>query len=254
MLILLKSAGVKFDIKNSSGLTPLDIILRAKAENLFRGFKTLKLLKNNNKEIEFTSCRLENYENIQDKTPEINVDKDYESYRAKVIVGDTDDDSNQKPELDKVLGLPSATAYVISENEKYLDVLMTKIDLKFARSGLYNFYKMQVVHNTSAGLYVLLTRWGRIGDQGQHQMTPFSAEKDAIAEFKSIYKSKSGNLWESEKFENKPGKYRLVDPENRKSTNQNQIDIKISLKSDKKSLLSKPLQSLFRDCVSIFSA
>ena len=44
-------------------------------------------------------------------------------------------------------------------------------------------------------MIVLFTRWGRIGDIGQFQKTPFGTKEDAIAEFKKIFKSKSGNDW-----------------------------------------------------------
>lgn len=43
---------------------------------------------------------------------------------------------------------------------------MTKVDVY---SGYYSqnvFYKMQVLHEKVRDVYILLTRWGRIGDRG----------------------------------------------------------------------------------------
>ncbi|CAD5123349.1 DgyrCDS11707 [Dimorphilus gyrociliatus] len=252
MLMTLKTAGVKFDVKNSAGQTPFDIIIRAKAESLYKAFKVLKLVKNDTREITFTECRLETYENINEKLPDIDVDADFESLKDKVIGGDIEEEDT-KPKLDSVLKLPSATSYVVKDEEldRYFDVLLTKIDLKIARCGLYNFYKMQVVHNQSAELFILLTRWGRIGDVGQHQMTPFNSKEAAVAEFKSIFKSKTSNIWNSDEFEKKPGKYRLIRNQDRKVNGRKNNDINLKLKSTKDSLLSKPLQSFLLDCMDI---
>jgi predicted DNA-binding WGR domain protein len=44
-------------------------------------------------------------------------------------------------------------------------------------------------------MYVLFTRWGRIGDRGQWQHTPFPNAEDAVKEFCKIFKQKTGNDW-----------------------------------------------------------
>lgn len=54
----------------------------------------------------------------------------------------------------------------------------------------------QLVRQPSKKIYVLFTRWGRIGDVGQYQHTPFQNEADAVKEFKKIFREKSGNKWE----------------------------------------------------------
>ncbi len=47
-------------------------------------------------------------------------------------------------------------------------------------------------------------------EKGQHQTTPFPTKLEAEAEFKKIFKSKSGNDWEKRSdFEKRPGKYQL---------------------------------------------
>lgn len=42
---------------------------------------------------------------------------------------------------------------------------------------------------------MLFNRWGRVGDSGQHQRTPYNDPSTAAAEFKKIFKSKTGNEW-----------------------------------------------------------
>lgn len=44
-------------------------------------------------------------------------------------------------------------------------------------------------------MYLLFTRWGRIGDNGQFQQTPFPQLSDAIKEFRKIFRAKTGNDW-----------------------------------------------------------
>ncbi len=69
---------------------------------------------------------------------------------------------------------------------------------------------------------ILFTRWGRIGDQGQYQRTPFSTFKEARDEFCKIFKQKTANdfvdtvLEKKKQFENKPKRYTLIKLESRK--------------------------------------
>lgn len=57
------------------------------------------------------------------------------------------------------------------------------------------------------------TRWGPFGKEGQHQKTPYLSKEEAVAEFKSIFKSKTGNPWETHKesFQAKPGRYEIFE-------------------------------------------
>lgn len=61
-------------------------------------------------------------------------------------------------------------------------------------------------------MYILWTRWGPFGEEGQHQKTPFLTKEEAITEFKSIFKSKTGNAWEVHRdpFKTKPGRYEIM--------------------------------------------
>ena len=63
----------------------------------------------------------------------------------------------------------------------------------------YNFYKMQVLRDTEKDLPILFTCWGRIGDEGQYQRTPFGTVAEACTEFGKIFKAKSGNEWSNVK-------------------------------------------------------
>ena len=44
-------------------------------------------------------------------------------------------------------------------------------------------------------MYILFTNWGRIGDEGQYQRTPFPTKDEAVKEYKKIFRAKTGNQW-----------------------------------------------------------
>lgn len=91
------------------------------------------------------------------------------------------------------------------------DALLTKVDVKNGRFGLNVFYRLQLVHDSIQGVFVVFTNWGRIGEEGKFQNTPFHSEEDAITEFKKIFKSKTGNAWENRgEFVKHAKKYNLV--------------------------------------------
>jgi ankyrin repeat protein/predicted DNA-binding WGR domain protein len=94
-----------------------------------------------------------------------------------------------------------------------LDALLTKVDVKNGRFGLNVFYRLQLVCDELQDIFVLFTSWGRIGETGKFQNTPFRDEAEAVNEFKKIFRSKTGNTWESRapgEFVKKPKKYNLV--------------------------------------------
>jgi ankyrin repeat protein/predicted DNA-binding WGR domain protein len=86
------------------------------------------------------------------------------------------------------------------------DLLMTKVDLGFGPYSNYVFYRMQLLHDTNRDVFVLYTRWGRIGEVGASQRTPFSERDEAVKEFCKIFKAKTFNEW-GQPFEKKRGKY-----------------------------------------------
>eukprot|EP01113_Clastostelium_recurvatum_P006675 TRINITY_DN13043_c0_g1_i1.p1 TRINITY_DN13043_c0_g1~~TRINITY_DN13043_c0_g1_i1.p1 ORF type:complete len:161 (-),score=47.88 TRINITY_DN13043_c0_g1_i1:41-523(-) len=93
------------------------------------------------------------------------------------------------------------------------NTMLTEVNVKHGTYGKNNFYKMQVIRDTVKDMFILWTRWGRVGDDGQHQQTPYPSAKEATAEFDKIFKSKTGNSFcgdIEDSFKKIPGKYRLV--------------------------------------------
>ena len=57
---------------------------------------------------------------------------------------------------------------VFQENMKPWDAYLTKVDLKNGIYGDYVFYKMQMLFDSVRELYIVFTRWGRIGEDGMN--------------------------------------------------------------------------------------
>ena len=101
---------------------------------------------------------------------------------------------------------------VYFEGGRPYDCYLAKVDLRNGLYGDYVFYKMQLLEDTSRGLFIVLTRYGRIGEEGVHQRSPFPDVEDAKKEFQTIFKQKSANEWATahENFVKSPKKYALV--------------------------------------------
>lgn len=88
---------------------------------------------------------------------------------------------------------------------------MTKVDLRNGIYGDYVFYKMQLLYDKIRDLYVVFTRYGRIGEDGMNQRTPFNSIDEAKKEFCTIFKQKTGNDFnDRENFSRVKGKYCLA--------------------------------------------
>lgn len=57
---------------------------------------------------------------------------------------------------------------VYCEGKQPWDAYLTKVDLRNGVYGDYVFYKLQLLHDSVRDLYVVFTRWGRIGETGMN--------------------------------------------------------------------------------------
>ncbi|KAG0181661.1 hypothetical protein DFQ29_007537 [Apophysomyces sp. BC1021] len=130
-----------------------------------------------------------------------------------------ENESKDVVEVDRYSQLQDIGFVALDDNRKPLDIMLIKIDVKYSYVGMNMFYKLSVIYNKLLDLYVLWTRWGSIGSEGMHQKTPFLTKEDAVAEFKSIFKSKTGNIWEDRltNFVSKPGRFELISVKDNKA-------------------------------------
>jgi len=141
--------------------------------------------------------------------PQVDYDNDAVTYMERAAA--REERKAEKIPVDST-GNFEKTYEVYYENGEPVDTYLTKVDLKNGIYGEYVFYKMQVLYDSNRDLYVLFTRWGRIGESGMNQRTPFNSAEEAMAEFKKIFKQKTGNNWETsrENFEKQDKKYNLA--------------------------------------------
>lgn len=87
---------------------------------------------------------------------------------------------------------------------------MVKINVHRFIFGEAIFYKMQLLQDKITKIYILWTRWGRLGDDGEYQRTPFNSLEEAEKEFKKVFLQKTGNKWDDvSNYEEKPKKFKL---------------------------------------------
>ncbi|CAF1511623.1 unnamed protein product [Rotaria sp. Silwood1] len=131
------------------------------------------------------------------------------------------------------------------KNEPY-DVRLTITDIDHGLISLYNFYRMQVIkHRTKTSLYLLFTRWGRIGDgNGQYQSTPYPSFEECRAEFCKIFQEKTGNAWENtNQFEKKLKKYTLIQLSDNQTQNNTDVPIDFERLNDEAQQVPSKLKS-----------
>ena len=90
---------------------------------------------------------------------------------------DEDDEFKLKP--DKNGNFEHCEVVLDDVSGRHFDVMMSKVDVKKHFYGIANFYIIQVLYDKVKNIFILWTRWGRLGDVGQFQRTPFN-EKSVV--------------------------------------------------------------------------
>ncbi|ORZ03584.1 poly polymerase catalytic domain-domain-containing protein [Syncephalastrum racemosum] len=134
--------------------------------------------------------------------------------KEKAKSDDEKKDEDAQDKIDSYSGMQTYGRLVHDEThpDRPLDIMLQKIDIN-SYNSFNMFYKMSVIYNTVLDVYVLWTRWGSFGEEGMHQKTPYLTLPEAVAEFRSIFRSKSGNTWDDYlegNFEAKPGRFELI--------------------------------------------
>ncbi|CAF5218783.1 unnamed protein product, partial [Rotaria magnacalcarata] len=109
---------------------------------------------------------------------------------------------------------------------------------------------MQIIkHKSKNDLYFLFTRWGRIGDAGQYQLTPYSTLDECRKEFLKVFREKTGNAWkDTDQFEIKPKKYALIKLSDRQKYKHSNVPIDFKrLQSEQTHPPSKLQSSVFKN-------
>ncbi|XP_035216657.1 poly [ADP-ribose] polymerase tankyrase-like isoform X2 [Stegodyphus dumicola] len=253
LLSLLAEVGAPLDSVNAVGETPLQMAINLKREVIATALQKLLNTPEDQKiKIELSLPHVA-ADDIQWDHPVSNYEDDSKTYLEKIQSEsmETDDKSYLQP--DPLSGFET-TGELVMDAEKNIpyDVVMTVVDLNYGAYGIYNFYKMQLIKHKGKDLYILFTCWGRVGDTGQYQKTPYSTLNEAVKEFSRIFRAKSGNNWDDVKnFQPQPKKYRLVELD--KKRHAIKCSVKLNLKSEEQSKLSTSLQSLMETLMDIYT-
>ena len=89
-----------------------------------------------------------------------------EEKKAKEVF-DKGDELDYVPLDTVVRGEKQYKVYYDSDKRPW-DAYLTKVDLKNGPYGDFVFYKLQLIHDTNRDLYIVLTRYGRIGETGMN--------------------------------------------------------------------------------------
>jgi len=200
LLQALVEAGAPADGKNKNGKTPLDL---ARPGSEIQAYLQ-KVTKSKRGRSLQASSRVPSIDGINFKA-------DADAEHAAMLASGENSSERVIPKVSSVCELGSDGICVLADGDDFFDAALTKVDVEHGKYGKYDFYKMQVIHDPIRNTYILLTNWGRIGEDGKYQQTPYTSEEDCIKEYKKVFKSKSGNEWDTRaSFVRKAGKYALI--------------------------------------------
>lgn len=88
------------------------------------------------------------------------------------------------------------------------DCMLNQTDISHNNN---KFYRIQLL--VDGGNYSVFTRWGRVGDTGQHSLQPFYGNEDgAVKAFKKKFQEKTRNSWDNrDNFQKVDGQYDQVE-------------------------------------------
>ena len=132
----------------------------------------------------------------------------------------------------------------------YYDCHLTRVDIGREAKDDYLFYKLQIVHDKGRDLWMLFTRWGRIGEEGAFQKTPYSKE-ECIKEFESIFLSKTKNEWKDRKnFQKHFWKYQLININYSNVCHKDYL-VPFDFSKSKESTLAPQVQEILREITQV---
>ncbi|XP_046544640.1 poly [ADP-ribose] polymerase tankyrase-like [Haliotis rubra] len=251
IVFILAKAGTKLNVKNKDEDSPLDLALKNGAFKIARMLQKLENISEKNmKQPKYQPTTVTASMKWSSPTPSFREDAE----RLVEKVGKPMDvEEEYVAKIDSNCTVPNGTLEKDEEQDLLYDVLLTKVDINLGVNGLYNFYKIQLVHQPDKDKFILFTRWGRIGDSGQYQNTLYQVKEEAVKDFCKIFYAKTGNKWTDVKnFENKPRECHIVHNKDRRQ-GPTRTDIEFRNKSTMKSKLPYHVRNLVEKLTNVTS-
>ena len=200
MLQFLLENNFDYNLPDSQGKSPIDYAINQQSG---KNLTTLKKFVPEFKKykLNIPEKNIEIFDNVYDYQKDSN---DYFELMKKNI-------STHQKKLPNLFDLRSEQYELYKENDEYWEASLTKVNIQNGVYGEYMFYFIQLIHDLGKNIYIVTTEFGRIGEEGANQRSPFNDLSEAKKEFEKIFKQKTGNLWENrENFERVKGKYMLL--------------------------------------------
>ncbi|KAJ3025255.1 UNVERIFIED_CONTAM: hypothetical protein HDU68_007325 [Siphonaria sp. JEL0065] len=250
LLTYLHQQGVSIAHQDSLGFRPIDYASRAASRTLFNVLRDLgsplavvdvsqdetmrdaiEPLSNIEADAILERARLEL---VAEKEEEDRLGKEAEKRGVEVSVIRAENRKKDWVVVNRSAGVDSKQVRVLFEGDgieeyKPYNVLLHKCDVSRGIYGENKFYIMQILYNHLQDVHFLFNKWGDSSilrtnyDYGQFQKTPFNTAEECIKEFKKVFKSKTGNEWDTD-FVEKPGKYILVKTKKKRNIKVKPID------------------------------
>ena len=130
---------------------------------------------------------------------------------AKVAEGQIAKSSDVKIPIDEgaLVHLPSLQTYQVYIDGEGL-IYDASLNQTNASNNNNKFYRLQLLRS-STGKYLTWTRWGRVGEYGQTKVLDGGSLENAMRDFQSKFKSKSGLSWADRGHAPKAGKYAFIE-------------------------------------------
>ncbi|VDM64534.1 unnamed protein product [Angiostrongylus costaricensis] len=201
--------------RTKSGCTPVDIAINTKQRTMATAMKRILNAGNLAKKAAvLNGVQVGDLPDVSGLVCNYNVDEDSKLFLARWRAEHEVVDATSIPRPSALSGYRDTAELVYCPiTHQYMAAVLNKTDLNYGRYGFHNFYCIELMKRRDTDLWIMFTNWGRIGDgRGEYQTTPFSTFEAAVKEFKSVWRSKSGQEWAPfDQFVVLPKKYRLLE-------------------------------------------
>ena len=233
--------GFKGDITDKFGKKPHDYSVNQSSGTMLNVLKQLNVAPKNLKVKE----SLKKYKLLED-WKKIDYQKDAQDFLDLVKM--KVDKENLVP-CDKA-GKFNNDCIVYEDENGIYDCHLTRVDIGREERDDYLFYKIQVVYDKGRDLWILFTRWGRIGEEGAFQKTPYPKE-ECLKQFEGVFLSKTKNEWKNrQNFKKQWWKYQLTNVNYSNISHEDYL-VPFDLSNSKPSTLHPNVQEIMREITQV---
>jgi len=169
LLAKLAEAGYDLEARDANGKEPIEYAMEQQSGVLL---KKLKQLTNRSKTPVKARRLLSSIRADQWPAPKVDFEED-STLLMKAAQEKEEKEMEKDNKMKELVPVDKTGAFeksyrVFCIGKQPWDAYLTKVDLRNGIYGDFVFYKMQLLHDSVRDLYVVFTRWGRIGETGMN--------------------------------------------------------------------------------------